>query len=566
MRGMFTCGVMDVMMKNRITFDANGGTGDMEPVALEYGDERNLPRCDFLRPGYSFAGWATSATGAAVYDDGAVVKDLKDDIDLYAVWQAHSYTVAFDLWNGSAWTTAVSENRGHFYAMQPGVDLAASPARPLLYAEEIVASGSSPATLLNPSGALSLRVPLRYNFSAGEIRHVRIECGAGMRFLAGSSVNYAGGGSASVGAINGLGTGAISFSLTANGSAVRATDTLTVTGNRAITGTSAPVDCTYSLYDQPSQAQTGGTVGRVVSVSGRYIDFGPSTVFESSPRASTVDVVTQPAFTRFLMSGWTSVTTAGLARLTYGLASPVPLTPAGSPITLPMLHATGSNGTRIVVEGDFGATANQNGSFTGDALSRIYLSTSSANCSTVGLPASTLSASRATFDVGATSHDRMLCLRPRAGVAIPASEYTARLEPVSAQPLLYRPTPIGPLPAGTIAFDGVTLQAPLVQVLDGWYTRIALTNTGDIRRSYTLRVLSETGVTLDTVDGTGTIPGRGTKVIDLAKVLRGSTANLRGTVVVTVAGSSSQIQGLYQIVNPESGAISNHVMVRPGLN
>ncbi len=84
-----------------IAFDANGGTGDMEPVALEYGDERNLPRCDFLRPGYSFAGWATSATGAAVYDDGALVKGLKDDIDLYAVWQAHSYTVAFNANGGT---------------------------------------------------------------------------------------------------------------------------------------------------------------------------------------------------------------------------------------------------------------------------------------------------------------------------------------------------------------------------------------------------------------------------------------------------------------------------------
>ena len=40
----------------------------------------------------------------------------------------------------------------------------------------------------------------------------------------------------------------------------------------------------------------------------------------------------------------------------------------------------------------------------------------------------------------------------------------------------------------------------------------------------------------------------------------------RATLVVTVAGPTNQIQGLYQIVNPANGALSNHVMVRPGTN
>ena len=66
----------------------------------------------------------------------------------------------------------------------------------------------------------------------------------------------------------------------------------------------------------------------------------------------------------------------------------------------------------------------------------------------------------------------------------------------------------------------------------------------------------------------GTVPANGTIVVDLKDVMTSFTANMapRGTLNVTVAGPNKQIQGLYQIVNPTSGSISNHVMVRPGTN
>jgi hypothetical protein len=80
--------------------------------------------------------------------------------------------------------------------------------------------------------------------------------------------------------------------------------------------------------------------------------------------------------------------------------------------------------------------------------------------------------------------------------------------------------------------------------------------------------MGETGVTF-TTDATklvGEVPANGTKVIDLNEVITGFSAGSRGTVNVTVAAPDSQIQGLYQIVNPSVGSISNHVMVRPGTN
>ena len=66
---------------------------------------------------------------------------------------------------------------------------------------------------------------------------------------------------------------------------------------------------------------------------------------------------------------------------------------------------------------------------------------------------------------------------------------------------------------------------------------------------------------------TGTIPANGTYVIeDLNSVLTGFTGAPRATLNVSVAGPNTAIQGLYQIVNPDKGSISNHVLVRPGSN
>jgi hypothetical protein len=56
-------------------------------------------------------------------------------------------------------------------------------------------------------------------------------------------------------------------------------------------------------------------------------------------------------------------------------------------------------------------------------------------------------------------------------------------------------------------------------------------------------------------------------VINLGDVLGGfGTTPPRGTFLVTAAGPNNQIQGLYQIVNPANGTISNEGMVRPGTN
>lgn len=85
-----------------IAFQPNGGDGSMAPQVRDYDDfDSPLPESGFTRHGYVFQGWATAPKGKAVYADGQeITKNLTDKdgavINLYAVWQAETYTVVFD--------------------------------------------------------------------------------------------------------------------------------------------------------------------------------------------------------------------------------------------------------------------------------------------------------------------------------------------------------------------------------------------------------------------------------------------------------------------------------------
>ncbi|MBN8799728.1 MAG: hypothetical protein J0H45_10315, partial [Stenotrophomonas nitritireducens] len=181
-----------------------------------------------------------------------------------------------------------------------------------------------------------------------------------------------------------------------------------------------------------------------------------------------------------------------------------------------------------------------------------------------------LSATEATFNVGNVGSDRMLCLAQRTGAVIPVAKYEASLKAVSAAPTTYAVGDLGPSAAGDIDRDGTELQAPLVQVPQGWLARIALTNTGTVARSYTIRTLDAANeddgsagkkLILNTI--TGTLPGNGTKVIRLNDdALDLATGGRRGTVIVTVDGPKGQIEGLYQVVNPNNGLVNNHIMTK----
>lgn len=446
-------------------------------------------------------------------------------------------------------------------------DLSASPVVPSYFAKEIVATPASPVTLTTSAAGATLTWKINYNFSNNEVRYARIECSNNIKFGAGSSVAISTPAHGSIGAINGLGTNVVTFSLTSVNADLVAADVLTFSGNHAITGTDQDVTCSVGLYDLPSQAQAGGSAGLIqnTSFSGAYLKFVPSYELVATATEHTADVEATPAaFRQFVVDTNTTLTTASLGgavgTIAYQLKDPdgvggqtAPFKINGTPITLADLFGAT---TKIEVKGDYSLAANADGSYTGAALANVKLN---------GANATSLSATTASYTVGATGFTAANHALTVAGTnTIQEATYKASLIAVAAS-AAYAPTNITGVTFGSIVRNGTELQAPLAQIPGGWKSRLVLTNTGSVARPYTIKLLNVTGETAVTPGTlTGTVPANGTKVIDdLTTVF---TGNNRATIVVNVAGPTKQIQGLYQIVNPDKGSISNHVMVRPGSN
>ncbi len=73
-----------------VRYNANGGSGVMGDQAFEFDKPATLDANAFSKRNYVFAGWATTATGDAVYADCAEVVNLTTDnggvVTLYATW------------------------------------------------------------------------------------------------------------------------------------------------------------------------------------------------------------------------------------------------------------------------------------------------------------------------------------------------------------------------------------------------------------------------------------------------------------------------------------------------
>ncbi len=83
----------------QIAFNANGGSGTMANQVMTYNKAAYLTKNAFKRTGYTFQGWAKTATGAVVYKNAAAVKNLSGSgatINLYAKWKPISYKIAFN--------------------------------------------------------------------------------------------------------------------------------------------------------------------------------------------------------------------------------------------------------------------------------------------------------------------------------------------------------------------------------------------------------------------------------------------------------------------------------------
>ena len=87
--------------KCTLTYDSNGGSGEMKSTTGDEGSEITLAANAFTKTGYTFSEWNKKADGSGdKYADKAKIK-LTANTTLYAQWTANTYTVKFDANGGS---------------------------------------------------------------------------------------------------------------------------------------------------------------------------------------------------------------------------------------------------------------------------------------------------------------------------------------------------------------------------------------------------------------------------------------------------------------------------------
>lgn len=94
-----------------VTFDANGGTGEMDPQYFFAGEPQPLTANTYVLEDYWFKGWNTSADGTGTsYTDGQAVT-LTENVTLYAQWRLYSGVLNGHEWvdlglpSGTLWAT-----------------------------------------------------------------------------------------------------------------------------------------------------------------------------------------------------------------------------------------------------------------------------------------------------------------------------------------------------------------------------------------------------------------------------------------------------------------------------
>ncbi|MDG5815923.1 BspA family leucine-rich repeat surface protein [Chitinispirillales bacterium ANBcel5] len=98
--------------ENTITFNANGGSGVMDPQILATDQTTPLDSNQFSRTGHTFDGWNTETDGSGdAYEDGAEFIMGTEGLTLYAQWQINQYTITFDS-NGGTEIDPITQDFG----------------------------------------------------------------------------------------------------------------------------------------------------------------------------------------------------------------------------------------------------------------------------------------------------------------------------------------------------------------------------------------------------------------------------------------------------------------------
>lgn len=96
----------------KITYNANGGTGAPGAQTKWYGTDLKLSSGKPSRTGYTFQGWSiTGASGSVYYQPGATC-GRNENLTLYAIWKANTYSVTYNANGGSGAPGAQTKTYG----------------------------------------------------------------------------------------------------------------------------------------------------------------------------------------------------------------------------------------------------------------------------------------------------------------------------------------------------------------------------------------------------------------------------------------------------------------------
>lgn len=438
------------------------------------------------------------------------------------------------------------------------------------YASEIVLP-STGAVLTNNAGLLDINAVLNYAMAPQEVRYARLECGTPSTFnFPAVNVTAAVGSTQIVpGPINGLGTNALYFSLTNTDTALGspATSSVAVTLGNPTLLAKGNVNCTFSLYDLPSNAANGGTTGLIpgVGASDVYITFTPGfflEVFDSN--TNIADVNADPSFTEFTNDS-VSNTQALIGVLRSGIYDGV-LRLDGNQVNVNDLLA---GGTELVINGNYGAAP-----LTGTPVA-LYTQLGSAPtfCSgtmTDGVldalrTSATFAYPSASAPSGAYEAYSALCYTVDGATQIAESVYDGDFNPVSNTGYSVPGAITNGPTVGNIIRNGTELRAPLVQRPEGWTGRMVLMNNGNLPRDYSINIVDEEGNPAVPGVVSGTIAANSIKVLNIVDIIAGFATNppARAGLVAFVGAPRSEIEGLIQLINQAGGGVSNYIMVSP---
>ncbi len=107
--------------KYEISYNANGGSGEMTSTSAIYDVDTEIAENGFTFAGHIFKGWSTSVDGSVEYSPNQKVKNLTSTqngiVVLYAIWKAETYAVTFNANGGEGTMSSQTYTYGEEQAL-----------------------------------------------------------------------------------------------------------------------------------------------------------------------------------------------------------------------------------------------------------------------------------------------------------------------------------------------------------------------------------------------------------------------------------------------------------------